>query len=119
MGWGVSYEKIFTSTAEARLNRDKPFGPGLSFEIENAGIGNYNTHFQYKLFQDQYPVVKPDMVVLHYFISDVQPRGMGRDNPLLKHSYLAAFFFDRWSRIRSVAGWVDLITSGTWSGKDR
>jgi len=100
MGWGVPYEKVFTSVAEERLNREKPFGNGPVFEIENAGIGNYNTHFQYKLFQNQYPVVKPDMVVLHYFISDVQPRSMGRNNLLLKHSCLAAFFFDRWSQLR-------------------
>ena len=100
MGWGVPQEKVFTSVAQERLNREQPFGPGVRFEFANAGIGNYNTHFQYKLFLNQYPVVKPDLVVLHYFISDVQPRTMGRDNPILKHSYLAAFFFDRWSKIQ-------------------
>jgi len=112
MGWGVPYEKIFTASTEDRLNHDKPFGPGLSFEIENAGIGNYNTRFQHKLFDNQYPIVKPDMVLLHYFISDAQPRGMGRDNFLLKYSYLAAFFFDRWSQLqmRMSGKFKDLFT---------
>lgn len=100
MGWGVPYEKVFSTVTEELLNTEEPFGPEVRFEMANAGIGNYNTHFQYELFKEQYPKLKPDMVVLHYFLSDVQPRGMGRDNPILKHSYLAAFFFDRWSRIR-------------------
>ena len=112
MGWGVPFEKVFTSVVEARLNHDRPFGAGATFEIENAGIGNYNTRFQSVLFRRQYPVVKPDMVVLHYFISDVQPRGMGRDSLLLKHSHLAAFFFDRWSqaRLRLTGQFKDLFT---------
>jgi hypothetical protein len=100
MGWGVPFEKTFTATTESLLNTNHPFGPAISFEVVNAGIGNYNNYFQSKLFERQYPVVKPDMVVLHYFISDVSPRGMGRDSFILKHSYLAAFLFDRWSQIK-------------------
>ena len=100
MGWGVNYDEVFTSVAEKRLNSEKPFGPGISFEFANAGIGNYNTYFQSRLFLREYPVVKPDMVVLHYFISDVQPRTMGRDAFILKHSYLAAFCFDRWTQAK-------------------
>jgi len=112
MGWGVPWDKVFTTVTQERLNREKPFGPEFSFEIANAGIGNYNTHFQSHLFRTQYPAVKPDMVVLHYFISDVQPRSMGRDNPILKHSYLAAFLFDRWSqlRLRLTGKFKDLFT---------
>jgi hypothetical protein len=100
MGWGVPFEKTFTATTESLLNANRPFGPKYSFEFVNAGIGNYNNYFQYRLFLRQYPIVKPDMVVLHYFISDAQPRGMGRDSVILRDSYLAAFFFDRWSQIK-------------------
>jgi hypothetical protein len=100
MGWGVPFEKTFAAVTEQQLNTKKPFGPATSFEFVNAGIGNYNNYFQYKLFQHQYPVVKPDLVVVHYFISDVQPRTMGRDSFILKHSYLAAFCFDRWSQVK-------------------
>jgi len=112
MGWGVPYEKIFTSAAAEMLNSNKPFGASNSFEIVNAGIGNYNTHFQYKLFERQYPVVKPDMVVLHYFISDVQPRDMGRNNFILRESFLAAFLYDKWSVIKLKFGghYKDLFT---------
>lgn len=100
LGWGVPQESTFTARTEAVLNREHPFGPDYSFEFANAGIGNYNTVFQARLFERQYPLVRPDLVVLHYFISDVQPRTMGRNNAILKHSYLAAFLFDRWSLLK-------------------
>jgi hypothetical protein len=95
LGWGVPFPEVFSSALETRLNREQPFGPATRFEFVNAGIGNYNTKFQYVLFKRQYPVVKPDFVILHYFIRDAEPIGMGRDNPLLKHSYLAAFLYHR------------------------
>jgi hypothetical protein len=103
MGWGVPYPEIFTTLTQEHLNQAKPFG-AVSFEIANAGIGNYNTHYQYSLFKNQYPVLKPDLILLNYFISDVQPRTMGRNNFLLKHSFLAAFFFDRWSQLQARMG---------------
>jgi len=112
MGWGVPLPQTFAATTEQLLNTQHPFGPQTSFEFVNAGIGNYNTVFQHALFRRQFPVVKPDMVVLHYFVSDVQPRTMGRNNPLLQHSYLAAFVFDRWSQVKLRFGgnYKDLFT---------
>jgi hypothetical protein len=100
MGWGVPFDSTFTTSVERRLNAEHPFGAGTSFEFLNAGIGNYNTVFQHALFKREFPVVTPDMVVLHYFISDAQPRTMGRNSWLLQHSFLAAFLFDRWSLLK-------------------
>ena len=108
MGWGVPFERVFTSVVAARLNAE--FAPAARFEIANAGIGNYNTVFQHQLFLDQYPRVRPDLVVLHYFVSDVQPRTMGRDSAILKHSYLAAFCFDRFSQLQFRGEKMDLLT---------
>ena len=104
MGWGVSVDHLFTSVVEERLNRIKPFGPDITFEIANAGIGNYNTCFESKLFQNQYPVVKPDLVVVQYAINDAEPRSMGRNNWLLQHSLLADYFFDRFQHLRFAGG---------------
>ena len=105
-------DSTFTARTQAALNDNRPFGPAISFEFANAGIGNYNTYFQLRLFERQYPVVRPDLVVLHYFISDVQPRSMGRNSFILKHSFLAAFLFDRWSLLKlSLSGdYKDLYT---------
>jgi len=95
MGWGVPYSDVFSTRVESRLNTERPF-PGIDrVEFVNAGIGNYNTKFQSVLFQRQYPIVKPDLVILHYFIRDAEPIGMGSDNPILKYSYLAAFLYNR------------------------
>jgi hypothetical protein len=112
MGWGVPFAETFTATTERLLNTKQPFGPAKSFEFVNAGIGNYNTVFQHALFKRQFPVVQPDLVVLHYFVSDVQPRTMGRNSLILQHSFLAAFFFDRWSQVklRFSGGYTDLFT---------
>ena len=110
MGWGVAFDSVFTSVAARQLGERQPFGPDARLEIVNAGIGNYNTAFQHQLFLDQYPRVRPDLVVLHYFISDAQPRTMGRDSAILKHSLLAAFCFDRLGQIRFRGEKKDLLT---------
>ncbi len=110
MGWGVPFDATLTSAAEKRLNTEQPFGPATRFEFINAGIGNYNTLFQRELFRDQYPRVKPDAVVLNYFISDVQPRTMGRDSVVLKHSFLAAWAFDRISQWQFARSGKNLLT---------
>jgi lysophospholipase L1-like esterase len=95
MGWGVPFEQVFTSVVERRFNEERPLGPGTALEIANAGIGNYNTFAQSRLFARQYPVVKPDLVLVHYFISDAEPRPPGRSSFILAHSDLAAYCFDR------------------------
>jgi hypothetical protein len=112
LGWGVPFDSTFTARTETMLNTRRPFGPAVSFEFLNAGIGNYNTAFQYRLFERQYPAVKPDLVVLNYFISDVQPRTLGRNSLLLKHSFLLATLFDRWSQLtlRFNGEYKDLFT---------
>ena len=110
MGWGVPFDAVFTTVAARQLQERQPFGPAVRLEIVNAGIGNYNSVFQHQLFLDQYPRVRPDLVVLHYFISDAQPRTMGRDSAILKHSLLAAFCFDRLGQIRFRGEKKDLFT---------
>ena len=104
MGWGVSVDRVFTSVVEEKLNRTKPFGPDVTFEIANAGIGNYNVYFQLKLLQNQYPIVKPDLVLVQYAITGAEPLTMGRNNWLLQHSFLADYFFDRFQHLRFAGG---------------
>ncbi len=95
MGWGVPAEKVFTSWAEDRINNQHVLGKDVKVEFANAGIGNYNTRAQHKLFKDQYARIKPDAVVLHYFISDAEPRPPGRNSIILRYSYFAAYVYDR------------------------
>lgn len=95
MGWGISLDQTFTSIVEQRFNKELPLGGGTKVELLNAGIGNYNTFAQSRLFAHQYPALKPDLVVLHYFISDPEPRPPGKNSPLLRHSFFAAYCYDR------------------------
>jgi lysophospholipase L1-like esterase len=95
MGWGVTDAQVFTALVSRRFATEKPQGPDVALEIANAGIGNYDTKAQATLFGRQYPVVKPDLVVLHYFISDPEPRPPAKNSIVLRESYLAAYFYDR------------------------
>lgn len=95
MGWGVPQEKVFTALVEKRIGDEKPFGGSPVIQFANAGIGNYDTLAQLNLFKRQYRQIRPDAVILHYFISDAEPRRKGSNSRVLRHSYMAAYFYDR------------------------
>jgi hypothetical protein len=99
MGWGVAFDDVFTSIVARQV--------GL--EIANTAVGNHNTHQERVLFERQYPGVAPDLVVLCYFVADAEPRPPGRNHAILRHSYLAAFAYDRISTlVLAVAGKRDV-----------
>lgn len=108
-GWGVPYDQVFTSVVQKRFETEHPDG-AKGLEFANAGIGNYNTIAQQTLFNRQYPTVKPDLVVLHYFISDPEPRPPARNSLILRHSFFAAYCYDRFKTIGLAAeGKTDLF----------
>lgn len=88
LGWGVTQEETYSSLLEKELNAKSLH---KHYEVINAGIGNYGTKEQYFLLKKQLAQVKPDHVVLTYYISDVIPREVGNDNPIYHYSYLAAY----------------------------
>ena len=88
LGWGVTQEETYSSLLEKELNAKSLH---KHYEVINAGIGNYGTKEQYLLLKKQLAQVKPDHVVLTYYISDVIPREVGNDNPIYHYSYLAAY----------------------------
>lgn len=104
MGWGVPVDRVFTSVIENRLNREKPFGPTVHFQFINAGVGNYNSVSQYLLFKKQYPIVKPDVVVLNYSIRDAEIISNQRNNPIFKFSYLAAVLYYGTQHVAFISG---------------
>jgi lysophospholipase L1-like esterase len=109
MGWGVTTDQLFTTLVQKKFEKDN-----VPIEIANAGIGNYNTVAQSVLFGRQYPIVKPDLVVLHYFISDPEPRPPGKNSAILRHSFLAAYLYDRFRTLGLAAeGKNDLVAHYT------
>ena len=93
MGWGVPYEKVFTTQVQQKLNEH--FQGKAEFEFVNAGVGNYNTYNQYILYQRQIDQVKPNMVILHYYVSDARPNPNYSNNLFFKYSYLASYLYTR------------------------
>lgn len=101
MGWGVQADKVFTSLLERRLNQVRPLGKPISFECVNSGIGNYNIHYQGELLQEQFSLVKPDYIVLNYFIDDAKPDPKpSRFGALLKKFYATSILYGKISTLQ-------------------
>ena len=66
LGWGVEETDVFKNLLEKRLEKITPV------EIINFGTGNYNTEQEVHLFLQKGLKYKPDMVVVFYFINDVE-----------------------------------------------
>jgi lysophospholipase L1-like esterase len=97
MGWGVPFEKTYTKRLERLLNQQ-----GKRFEVINMGVGNYNSTMETELFKLNGLGLNPDMVVLMYFVNDVEPVPRQMSLPeywLRKNSYLFAFLFDRYAQL--------------------
>ena len=92
LGWGVSQEETFAEIAAQELNVSKSKKRTTNVVAVNAGVANYNTIQMAALFNKDLDVIKPDAVVLQYFIRDVEPKAEG-DNAILKYSYFAAFLY--------------------------
>ncbi len=90
LGWGVEEKQVFSFVAEEELNKKDT----TRFNFINAGIGNYSVTSATKLLYRQFDSVKPDMVIFHYFIGDIEPREVGKDSWLLQQTYLGSFFYN-------------------------
>lgn len=103
IGWGVPYEKVFTTLLEKKLNQED-IQPGFTvraiegksvFRVINSGIANYNTVLESLYLKKKLYRFQPDTVVLHYFLNDaeiISPQGAGF---LIRHSKLAALVYSR------------------------
>ena len=89
MGWGVKYNDVFTTRLQNSLNENDEF----NFNIINSGIGNYNTKFESILFEKNYNILNPDMVILHYFINDAEIISNKSSNFIIKNSFFAAYTY--------------------------
>jgi lysophospholipase L1-like esterase len=95
MGWGVPFDKVFTSVAERTLNSKLRGVSADTVRFFNAGIGNYNTESQSHLLDQQMPLLRPDAVVLNYFISDAEARPKHRNSFIFRQMYIAAYLYER------------------------
>jgi hypothetical protein len=68
MGWGVAEKDTFANQVIARLQQQ-----GRKVDGFNEGVGNWNTMQELTHFRDVGTRLKPDIVVLTYFINDAEP----------------------------------------------
>jgi len=68
MGWGVAEQETFAHQVIARLRQQ-----GRKVDGFNEGVGNWNTTQELTNFRDVGMKMKPDIVVLTYFINDAEP----------------------------------------------
>jgi len=68
LGWGVAEQDTFSSQVVGALRAQ-----GRKVDGYNLGVGNYNTQQELALFRDIGVKVKPDIIVLLYFINDAEP----------------------------------------------
>jgi len=68
LGWGVAEQQTFAHQVIAALR-----AAGYKVDGFNLGVGNYNTLQELALFREVGAPLKPDIIVLSYFINDAEP----------------------------------------------
>ena len=66
LGWGVEEAKTITKKLEHNLNSHQK----NSWKILNGGVGNYNTQRYVVNYFDNYKKLKPNIIVIQYFLND-------------------------------------------------
>lgn len=68
LGWGVAEQETFSHKVVADLARR-----GRKVDGFNLGVGNFNTTQELALFRKAGESLRPDIIVLSYFINDAEP----------------------------------------------
>src|SRR6266852_3009630 len=90
-GWGVPFQQTFSKRIE-RLYAAR----GISAEVINAGVGNYNTIMEVNYFLNEGYKYQPEIVVLNYISNDAEPIPRPvQPNPLLRHCHSCVFILGR------------------------
>jgi lysophospholipase L1-like esterase len=88
LGWGVPEEATFSRQLEQMLAK-----AGSASQVFNLGVGNYNSAMEVALLKQQGLKLDPDLIVLLYYINDVEPTPeLGSMSYWMqKHFYLLGF----------------------------
>lgn len=98
-GWGVPSDKTYTSVLEKKLNM-----LNNEYDVINMGVGNYNSIMEDELFKLKGLQLNPKIVVLMYFINDVERTLQIHElkSKIFGNSYLIAFLFDKFQKIKLI-----------------
>jgi len=99
LGWGVPFTSTLSKQLERRLNKSTSV-----FEVINMGVGNYNSSMEVALFKRIGLSLQPNIVVLLYFVNDMEPtpRLSSLRYNLFSRFYLPGFIVEHIGRLFSV-----------------
>lgn len=104
LGWGIDQEYTLTEKLNGMLNSEND-----SFEILNAGIGNYNTERYVELYFSKLYELEPDSIVIQYFINDAEQLPSGGGNWILRNSQFAVTLMIAMNRVLYSGGETSLV----------
>jgi len=85
LGWGVNQDESYPEIIQSKLSLDS-----LDFKILNGSVGNYNTFRYVNNFISNYNNINPDLIVVNYFINDVEILPIKKSNWVVKNLQLVA-----------------------------
>jgi lysophospholipase L1-like esterase len=90
LGWGAPEGETLAAHLERRLG---------NAVVVNAGVGNSNTSMQLARYRRDLRPLKPDWLILGFFVNDAEPDPVPARNAVLENSALAALVYGA-SRVR-------------------
>ena len=98
MGWGVKQDNIFSSRLETKLNRfinNSSVNDISNVKIINSGVMNTNTEYHVESAIYNFKKIKPDIIILGYFIDDSKLLTKNKLTPILKYTYFLSFLYKK------------------------
>lgn len=86
LGWGVQEKETLRGQLQQELKG--------RYQVLNGGIGNYNLARSVAQFKESWrKLIKPKIVVVHYFVNDAEYLGASNENFLFRNSQLAVTLY--------------------------
>lgn len=98
MGWGVKQDNIFSSRLETKLNRfinNSSVNDISNVKIINSGVMNTNTEYHVESAIYNFKKIKPDIIILGYFIDDSKLLTKNKLMPILRYTYFLSFLYQK------------------------
>jgi lysophospholipase L1-like esterase len=86
-GWGVEDKESFPERLQARLEEGPTRGV---WQVLNCGLPGYNTWQQLRLYERAIRPEQPDIVVIGWYLNDLDPYSIGATGALASEGHLLA-----------------------------
>lgn len=99
LGWGVENKVSYPQIIQTKLLSDS-----LNYKVLNGSTGNYNTFRYVNNFLSNQIDISPEVIIVNYFINDVETLPINTSNWLVKNSQLFATLKMTFSKLLSKSG---------------